>query len=108
MKGWRDLEGDAFCPDWIVVVGAINTEIIDPKGMQSHVGIFTYGSRNRSLDMTRHHNRLETQCVDTVLQFFDRLLRCVHGNASSWGHAVGIRAEIIGDKRIESTAGRLA
>ena len=104
VKGRRDLQFHTTRPDRVVIIRAVQTERIQPKGVLGHLRGGPFDHRNGTLDMPGHHYGLEPEFAHHKLKLFNRLLRGVHGNGGRRGHPAGILAEILGMKGIERAA----
>jgi hypothetical protein len=94
---------DALCPYGVVIVLAVETEIVHPGEMARHRGRLLGEPGDRAAYECRHHHDLEAEPCD-VLEFRDCFGGRVHWHARRRRYAIGVLAENIGMIVVESAA----
>ena len=108
MERGRYLQLLAFAPHRVVVVGAVETDVVVPNRQMGGVGMLLGDLGYRPVDHAVQHHGLEAQLADRVFQFGNGLVRVMHGNHRRRRHAVFQRLEQLGLIDVEGTACGLA
>ena len=87
-------------PQWVVVVRAIEGEVVEVVSASGRVRLPGFVGRDRPLNDAVQHANLETQCLDRVFGLFDAFLRCHGGNDGRRPEAVGVVAKHVGGHRV--------
>ena len=87
---------DAFRPDRIVVVFAVEAEHVVPHGKARAVGVVGGGGRHLAGHVAAEHADLRAQLPGDEFQFGDRLVGGVHRDDRRRGQPVAELGEIIG------------
>jgi hypothetical protein len=92
----RNAELDAFRPDRVVVVRAVDAEDAVPHGETARLGVLGGGGGDRPRQVAAEHPDFRAELLGDEFELFDRFLRRVHRDDRRRGHAVAEIAEIIG------------
>ena len=87
---------------------AVESKRIEPRGDLGHVRMLLGMGRDRTPDQTPHHHDFEAEPFGDILEFYDSLVGCVHGDDRRRGHTVGEGAEIISTEGVKRPAGDAA
>src|SRR5215470_18672370 len=105
MESGNYLQFDAFSPDRVVVVLAIEAEEIQPVSEPAcFFSEFTLNVWNWTLRIRRHEQRLEAERVYRIFEFCDRFLGRMHRDNRRWRDSIRIVAKSIGAEFVESPA----
>ncbi len=98
MEGGRDAEVAALLPERVVVVLAVETELIEALGIAREVGGGALGVRDRPAHTAAEHADLCAQLAGDERQFLERLVRRVHRDHRGRGEPVAEVLEVfVGD-----------
>src|SRR5216684_4976686 len=100
MKGRCDLELGALGPDLVVVVLAVETEVVEPCAVLRQPGRLLERRGDGTFDPALHAHDFVTELANGVLEMADGLLGSMHRNRSHRRHAVGMRAHQIDDESV--------
>ena len=107
VEGRRDAEFAAFLPDRIVIVVAVEAELVVQHRVARHLRVQTLGhgflgSRQWPRDAAAEHADLRAELLDAELKLRDRLLRGVHRDHRGRGQPVAKLREILGRDDVEA------
>src|SRR5205807_4459926 len=78
VEGRRHLQLAAFLPDRVVIVVAVETELVVMGGEASDFGFDALGSRKRATDAAAEHADLRAELPGNEFELLDRLLGSMH------------------------------
>src|SRR5205807_1259515 len=102
VEGRRDLELAALLPDQVVVVVAVEAELVEMRGEAGDFGVDALGPRQWPPDPAAEHPDLGAELLGDEFELLDRLLGGVHRDHRRRGQAVAEVAEIIGSDDVEA------
>ncbi len=108
VEGRRNAESQAFPPDRVVIVIAVEAELVVEHRMARDLRIDALGRRQRPRDAAAEHADLGAELLRDVFELLDRLFRRVHRDDRRRGQPVAERAEIIGGDDVEAADHRAA
>ena len=101
MKTRRDVEFTALGPHRVVVVLAVVAEGVGPQRPRREVGVLLGNRGHRSLHEVRHHDGLEPELPDRVLELGDGLFWRMHRDLGDGDHAIGELGKQLGVESVE-------
>jgi hypothetical protein len=104
MERRRDAELDAFRPNGVVVIRAVDAEHVVPHREAPRLGVLGRGGGDRPRQVAAKHPHPRAKLSGDEFELFDRFLRCVHRDDRRRGHAVAEIEEIIGRNDIVRAA----
>ena len=104
MKAGRNADFEAFRPDRVIIMRAVQAQGIVPDGITTGLGRFARHRRNLTPNQARQHGHLKALALDE-LQLFNRLLRGKHRHHRSRSQAVFQAGELIGRIHIKCATG---
>src|SRR5438105_9267842 len=102
VEGRRNFEFLAFPPDRVVVVVAVDPELVEMYGEFGDVGVEALGGRQWALDAAAEHADLGAELPGDEFELLDRLLGGVHRDHRRRRQAVAEIAEIISRDDVEA------
>jgi len=102
MEGRRDAELAALLPQRVVVVLAVEAELIETLGIAGEIGGGALGVRNRPAHAAAEHADLCAQLFGDERQFLDRLGRRVHRDHRGRGQLVAEVLEVLVGDDVEA------
>ena len=102
MEGRRDAELAAFLPQRVVIVLAVEAELVEALGIAGEVGGGPLGVRERPAHAAAEHADLRAELLGDELKFLDRLVRRVHRDHRDRGQPVAEVLEIIVGDDVEA------
>ena len=108
MEGRRDAELAALLPQRVVVVFAVEAELIEALRIAGEIGGGALGVRDRPAHAAAEHADLRAELLGDELQFLDRLLRRVHRDDRGRGQLVGEVLEVVVGDDVEAADHRAA
>src|SRR4029077_19229186 len=98
----RDLELTAFAPDQVVIVVAVEAELVIMRGKAGDFGVVPFGPRQWPPDPAAEHADLRAQLFGDEFELLDRLLGGVHRYHRRRGQTVAEIPEVIGCHDVEA------
>jgi len=102
VKGRSNAELAATLPDGIVVVMAVEAELIVADGEAAERGIEVPRGREPALNAAREHADFRAELLGGEIHLRDRLIRRVHGDDRRGGETVPELLEILGGDDVEA------
>ena len=102
MEGRRDPEFQAFAPDRVVIVVAVEAELVVMRREAGDFGVDALGPGQWPPDPAAEHADLGAELFGDEFELLDRLLGGVHRDHRRRGQAVAEVAEIIGRDDVEA------
>src|SRR5689334_7575568 len=94
VKGRRNAELEAFRPDRVVIVFAVEPYNVVPHRKPGGFSLELPAGLDRAVHQAAEHRDLVAELLDRVVELLDGLLRGVHRDDRRGGHAVGEGPEI--------------